>query len=71
MILIFRKSGLINEFDHDFITNIYLPQNQKALVNISKKMEKEEINSLFRNTLGTLMKGGYALLWEVKYIKYG
>ena len=34
-------------------------------------MEKEEINSLFRNTLGTLMKGGYALLWEVKNIKYG
>ena len=34
-------------------------------------MEIEEINSLFRNTLGALVKGGYALLWEVNTIKYG
>ena len=54
---------MIDKSDADFLTNKYMFRNQEAIQSIAKKMEKEEINSLFRNTLGVSLKGGYALLW--------
>ena len=54
---------MIDKSDADFLTKKYMFRNQEAIQNIAKKMEKEEINSLFRNTLGVSLKGGYALLW--------
>ena len=45
-------------------------RNQKAMRKVAKKMEKEEINSLFRNTLGGSLKGGYAILWVSLFLKF-
>ena len=45
-------------------------RNQKAMRKVAKKMRKEEINYLFRNTLGGSLKGGYAILWVSLFLKF-
>ena len=60
-----RDIQMINDSDATFIEDKYLHANKEALKIISEKIKKEERNSLFRNTVGGLIKGGYAILWEV------
>ena len=61
---------MIDKSDADFFTKKYMFRNQEAMQKISEKMEKEEINSLFRNTLGAFLKGGYAILWVSLFLEF-
>ncbi len=57
---------MIDESDFEFIANKYLFSSEKAIKEIGRRMTKDEVNSLFKNTFGALMKGAYALIWQVK-----
>lgn len=65
-----RDVKLIGQSDADFLMKKYMVRNKEAMKNIAEKMEKEEINSLFKNTLGGSLKGGYAILWVSLSLKF-
>jgi hypothetical protein len=59
----------IDDEANNFIAKEYLPNIQIATSKMREALPQEEINTLLKNTVGTVIKFVYAFLWQEEAIK--